>query len=342
MANTLSGFTLAQNGVTLANKALNALSSGAKDNADNILRYPLARLDNAADYLSIKVYQYILPAGQTQFRISDFAIEGSNLSVNFQAPNFSQILSRSKISPDYYITLPIPQSISDSTSVTWGEDTINPLEAAGVAIGSKALSGGPVEAGRKSIEALKSLGAKVDQNTLASMNTYIAAKAVAQLGGNVSAQGLLTRATGQVLNSNMELLFQGVNLRTFPFTFEFAPRNADEAYMVKRIIRTFKQSMSPKNGGAGSGTNTNLGLFISSPKVFQLEYRSGNGPHPFLNQFKPCALTDISVNYTGSNTYATYADGTPVHMTMSLTFKEINPVYFEDYDSGAGKQGVGY
>jgi hypothetical protein len=341
MANTLSGFTLAQNGVTLANKALNALSSGAKGNADNILRYPLARLDNAADYLSIKIFQYILPAGQTQFSLSSLSVGGSNLDVNIQAPNFSQILSRSKISPDYYITLPIPQSISDSTSVTWGEDNINPLEAAGVALGSEAI-GNPAEAGQKAIGALKSMGVKLDQNTIASLNTYIAAKAVSQLGGNVSAQGLVTRATGQVLNSNMELLFQNVNLRTFPFTFEFAPRNGDEAYMVKRIIRTFKQSMSPKNGGAGSGTNTNLGLFISSPKVFQLEYRSGNGPHPFLNQFKPCALSDMTVNYTGSNTYTTYADGTPVHMTMTLTFKEINPIYFEDYDTGAGKQGVGY
>lgn len=341
MANTLSGFTLAQNGVTLANKALNALSSGAKGNADNILRYPLARLDNAADYLSIKIYQYILPAGQTQFSLSNLAIEGSNLNVNFQAPNFSQILSRSRISPDYYITLPIPQSISDSTSVTWGEDNIGPVEAAGVAVGAAAIQN-PSEAGGKTIDALKSMGLKLDQNTIASINTYMAAKAVSQLGGNVSAQGLLTRATGQVLNSNLELLFQGVNLRTFPFTFEFAPRNTDEASMVKRIIRTFKQSMSPKNGGAGTGTNTNLGLFISSPKVFQLEYRSGNGPHPFLNQFKPCALSDMTVNYTGSNTYATYADGTPVHITMSLTFKEINPVYFEDYDTGAGTQGVGY
>ena len=100
--------------------------------------------------------------------------------------------------------------------------------------------------------------------------------------------------------------------------------------------------MSPRSGGAGSGTNTNAGLFVSSPKVFQLEYKSGNNSHPFLNVFKPCALSDISINYTGSNTYTTYADGTPVHITMSLTFKEINPVYFEDYNTEQGKKGVGY
>ena len=32
-----------------------------------------------------------------------------------------------------------------------------------------------------------------------------------------------------------------------------------------------------------------------------------------------------------STFYATYQDGTPVHIRMSLTLKEINPIYMEDY-----------
>ena len=218
---------------------------------------------------------------------------------------------------------------------------MNPLAVAGVGVAAGVLKD-PAGGVTAMMEAIKGTFKNIDQNTLTSLNTYVAAQAVSALGANVSAQGLLTRSTGQVLNSNLELLFQGVNLRSFPFTFEFAPRSEPEAYQVKQIIRTFKQSMSPRSGGAGSGTNTNAGLFVSSPKVFQLEYRSGNGPHPFLNVFKPCALGDISINYTGSNTYTTYADGTPVNITMSLTFKEINPVYFEDYNTEQGKKGVGY
>ena len=31
------------------------------------------------------------------------------------------------------------------------------------------------------------------------------------------------------------------------------------------------------------------------------------------NRFKIMALTGMAVNHTGSNTYATYDDGTPVH-----------------------------
>ena len=68
----------------------------------------------------------------------------------------------------------------------------------------------------------------------------------------------------------------------------------------------------------------------------------GSGKHPFLNSFKHCALASIQMNYTGSGTYATYDDGTPVHMNMGMTFQELNPIYAEDYDDANAGSGVGY
>ena len=50
----------------------------------------------------------------------------------------------------------------------------------------------------------------------------------------------------------------------------------------------------------------------------------------------------MSVNYTNAGTYATYSDGTPVSMRMDLTFKELNPVYFEDYENMDADGGVGF
>ena len=54
------------------------------------------------------------------------------------------------------------------------------------------------------------------------------------------------------------------------------------------------------------------------------------------------ALSNMAVNYTGAGTYATYDDTTPVHMKLSLSFQELNPVYAEDYEDDQGKIGVGY
>ena len=42
-------------------------------------------------------------------------------------------------------------------------------------------------------------------------------------------------------------------------------------------------------------------------------------------------FTGLNVNYTNAGTYTSYDDGTPVSIQMNLTFKELNPIYFEDY-----------
>ena len=117
------------------------------------------------------------------------------------------------------------------------------------------------------------------------------------------------------------------------------PRDDTEAENIRGMIKSFKKNMSPIGN---TGDN-----FLSTPNVFKLSYRKGNKPHPFLNRFKDCALTDMSVNYTGENVYATYHDGTPISMTMDLTFKELIPIYQADYKDGAdlvdeNYGGVGY
>ena len=159
--------------------------------------------------------------------------------------------------------------------------------------------------------------------------------AVNNFGANVSGESLLSRSEGKIINSNMELLFKGVQLRSFNFTFNMAPRDDQEAGSVKSIIRTFKKSMAAK-----TSSGTGAGLFIDSPNIFQLEYKSGNKKHPFLHSFKPCALVNMGVDYTGSGVYATYEDATPIHMKLTLSFQELNPVYFSDYTNS--DIGVGY
>ena len=95
--------------------------------------------------------------------------------------------------------------------------------------------------------------------------------------------------------------------------------------------------MAPKRGDNAFGMNG--GIFLNPPDLFLIRYLSNGKDHPFLNAFKPCALTNMSVNYTGAGTYATYGDSTPVNIKVSLMFKETNPVYAEDY---ANAPGVGF
>lgn len=305
-------------------------TSGAK----KTFRYPLKRLEETSDYLEIKIFDYA--AGE-------FKVETNPSRIT--SPTAQQRLKANKTNPKYYILLPIPQNISDNMSVTWGEDNINPLEAAGLGFAGDVQENGPVDAVQNAMNFLKSSGNKAinDPKIMKAIQAAISGTSVSALGGNVSAQGLISRTTGQVMNSNLELLFTGVNLRTFPFTFDLAPRSREEAQEVLQMIRVLKKTMTARNGSAGSGENSNVGLFINAPSIYQLTYKSGPRKHPFLNTFKPSALTDVTVNYTASGTYATYDDGTPVHMQLTLTFKELNPIYSEDYDSDPEAAfGVGY
>ena len=158
-----------------------------------------------------------------------------------------------------YIYLPIPQVITDNTSVSYAQDTLNPLQVVGLKAASGLISdpAGAVAAGANAAQKLIEGATALDGTTAKLINTALAGKAVNQLGGNVNATSLITRSTGQVLQSNMELLFDGPTLRSFPFVFDFTPRNYEEGQMVKKIIRTIKRAILPKNGDKG--------VFINSP-----------------------------------------------------------------------------
>ena len=287
------------------------------------LRYPNAQLKNDTDFLEIKVVKYEAP--------------GFNPD-SFQQKTSSDSLKNNIETPLAYIFLPIPENIQDSNAVDWGSNSLNGIAARAVGIGAKAIGqdgiGGAIgevfTGGANLIGGLKTAG--VDETKI---QNFFAAKAVGALGFNVDAKGVVSRSTGQVLNPNMELLFNNVTLRSFNFEFDLAPRDKTESETIKSMLRLFKKSMSAKKGGKG-------GLFISSPDVFKLCYKTGGKNHKFLHSFKPMALLNMSVNYTGSGTYATYDDTTPVHMKLSLSFQELNPVYSEDYDTEEGSLGVGY
>ena len=329
MADPTLGYSLAQQGTSLTatgtspsqpNPAANTTNPSQAAISPTSLRYPFKKLDKTDDYLKISIMDYQPPG---------FA-EG------FVQPTADQQYGNSTIKST--IILPIPQSIRSSNATSWSADTMGPLEVAALGVAGGVLEGKP-------LDAMKTLaGQTADALESATVQKAVKAKfaqaAVNQLlGQSGGGAGVLGRTTGAVFNQNVELLFQGVNLReSFAFSYDLVPRSQRESIEIKEIIRTFKKQMSGRRGGSGQGA----GIFIKAPSVFRLEYKSGNRNHPYLNRFKMCALTGMNVDYTGSGTYATYSDATPVHIKLDLTFQELTPIYAEDYDTTEGQQGTGY
>ena len=331
------------------------------------LSYPVARnnSEKTGDTLRIKCVEYLPPesgaglgvtvkgafystdGGQTKEVVtnsmrkdpkSKFYNTKPSISMNLEDAN-SRISRMQKTK--YYIELPIPQEVNDSNSVTWGEDKVNALELAALSVASSAMSGGIGDMAEAAVEALNT-GVSIPglgSDTQDAVRAAISGKALNALGSQVSAESVIARSTGQILNNNLELLFQGVNLRSFPFSITFSPRSPEESKVVKSIIKSLKMSMAPK---AGEFSESAQGIFLKSPDVFQLDYLRDGRNHPFLNSFKLAALTGMSVNYTNAGTYASYEDGTPVNIRMNLTFKELNPIYHEDYLQGPAGEGVGF
>ena len=310
------------------------------------MRYPLAMMDSSTDYLRIQIAEYQPPGvtlsgasakGEITIKEKDKVTkkQGDILNKDFNLTTGTTSNQKSLKKPKHTILLPIPKQLSDTTGVNWGDSTLNALEAFGLSTSQTTMEEGIIAGINKFASGAGSLkdALEGDSKLGQAIISALSAKAVGVLGGNVSGRQLISRATGQVFNPNLELLFDGVNIRSFPFSFEFFPRNPKEGEMVKRIIRTLKQSMLAKRDEGGGK------IFIKAPDIFQLTYMKGNQKHPFLNSFLPMALTNINISYTGSNTYSTFYDGTPTHMRMDLTFKELNPIYAEDY-KGVG--GVGY
>ena len=302
-----------------------------------ILRYPLAAIDKSQDMLLIRIYNNVTNQMGVDEVTETVKTEGKDRlqfkKLRSKTTQFNSEGAQKKLEENArYIYLPIPQAISDSITVGYAEDTLNPLQAIGLSLTTDTIREGPGAAAKKVTQMIKDASAGISDSNLRALETVLGGQAINQLGANVSPQSLITRSSGQILQSNLELLFSNVTLRTFPFVFDFTPRDPQEAQIVKDIIRTIKRATVPKRGN---------GLFINSPDLFQFQYISnGNNDHPFLNKFKVGVLENISVDYTASGTYATYSDKTPVHMRMSLTLKEINPVYAEDYDDEP--TGVGF
>ena len=291
-------------------------------------RYPLTKLESRDDYLKISFLEYFPPG----FSQSGFAAPSSDDTYDVGGGKSTKGLMGTAI-------LPIPDDIRTSNTAQWGASSLNPVQAAVLDLAQKGVEDiskiNIPNSIRKALDAAYSAsGQKFFQAAGISVAANILMGGKSDLGENLS------RYTGAIFNSNIELIFTSVNLREpFGFTFDIVPRSKKESDMVKSMIVAFKKHSAPKKNSTDVAAQ---GLFLRAPDVFKLEYMNGSQPHPYLNKFKICACNGVVVNYTGSGTYATYDDATPVHMQLTLSFQELTPIYAEDYDTSIGSEATGF
>lgn len=333
---------------------VNAGPLEGKSPDSNTERWPIDQIQNTTDYVFFQFGKYIPPFGQE-------AAEGLNFRGNDEIdppipPNrkrhgYDASIARMEVDETFNsIMLPIPQDLSNTLAAGWQGKAFTGMGRAAIA----AVAGGNnAFALQKAGDFSGNIKALQDSLTTNVLNL------VPGVGGALDVNDISGSARGVILNPNAELLYDSPELREIGMSFKMVPKNAEEAYTIRRICQTFRKAALPTWGAAGdddftfndnvtyeqNGDNSGATArgsegqisgenFIRVPSLCKFTFMKGSKPHGWISQFKPCAISNIVVNYTPDNTYATYNNGSPVATEIRLNFQETKLIFRDDVDKG--------
>ena len=155
------------------------------------------------------------------------------------------------------------------------------------------------------------------------------------IGAKIADKAGFAGATGVAVNNHMALVYKGpTDFRTHDFMFSFWPKDPSEADIVRGILNDFEQGMLPRVGGGQINSRRLSAPFFHAPRHYKLKFckggRSSGNVNPYLFQIKTSVITSMQVNHDPEGIVSFHPDGSPVHTTLTLSFKEIELVTSED------------
>ena len=316
-----------------------------------VLQYPIDLDTNIQDYFEMQIFKY-RPANRMP-NLNESRMDLGNRSSNSNRRGNRQNQRLQELRST--IQLPIPNSVKDTNKVEWGPGEMSSVAggilgpiAQGLILSntdpddktmenaSKLNDTNGVETFMKSVgDAFDGVGTALSNKAVRRRSLLTAInKATSMMGLEIDVNQVFTRS-GAVENTNLELLIGGPTLRSFNFTIRFTPRSPEESQKVRMIIRALKQESAIKYGQSMGTENTSRNYLLGTPCVFKLRYIKARTQKDIkgLNKFKTCALTNMSVDYTGeTGRFAAYEeDSQSVSTILNLSFTELLPVYDTDY-----------
>ena len=323
-------------------------------NDTNSLRYPTNQggITNDHDYVTFQFYKYTPPfrkrkpirsGGQTESYTKrrgtaykkEIIVDQYDYNQAAGKGEQSQYTNSNGMAP---IILYMPEDISTGFRSNWtgkayGNFASDALKAAGGDTFGDKLTG--------SAQAIT----KAIDRSIPIQGAMAIRKALQKIGGDqISNDDVFGGVSGAILNPNVELMYGGTDLRNFTLNFKLVPRDATESSTIKQICNQFKRAMLPKLdpgdvfGGTSPGTFKG---FIGVPDLCRVAFMKGSSEHEGLPRFKMCAITQVDVNYTPDGAYATYFDGQPVAIQLSISFQETKMVFAEEIGGvNNGSEGI--
>ena len=322
----------------------------------NSYRWPLDMIDDSTDWVLFQFGKYPKPFGRDVRDLTKIeenkwkGLQAGRNQYNLDMYNNSVAALKSQ-GPS--IMLPVPQDVANEIQQTWQGKQFTAMGRAAV---SAAAAGQFANAGTVLKDVAGNLVGLQKSLTKLALNT------IPGVGGNISFNDIAGSTRGIVINPNAELLYDSPQMREVGMVFKMVASNKAESEQIYKICQTFRRNASPEYGGtdnadsdewkrtkqtllggdATKGVNGdeniwgNMNNFIRVPNLCKFTFMKGHNVHPWLVQFKPCAISNVEVNYTPDGTYTTHPDGAPVSVEIRLSFMETKVVFAQEINEQIG------
>lgn len=304
------------------------LSSGVGVSTGAGYRYPRdARYSAKTHYTRFDFYDY-KPAFATAPGLGLTPSTSTADVANYNA-SVTQLTPASGFQSIY---LYMPEDVSSDYGASWGGRSFSNIGAGILKTIGPTL--GNADVGASALNLINQVKEKAEGfgPGIAAAGLATALNTIPGAGGGVTIDDVLAGSRGVVVNPNAELMFQNAEMRTFSLSFKMVPRNATEANEIQKILYQFKKASLPTFGGQGilGATSDN---FIGVPKIVDVNFMIGGDINQYVSQYKPCAITNVKINYTPDGTYAVYEGGQPVAIGLDISFSELKLVFADEIRS---------
>ena len=207
------------------------------------------------------------------------------------------------------IQLPLPLNLSSSTGANWQQEQVGMIK-------------GQLMHNKDTTDAL--MGATSFKDALSILDKRMSS-AITET--TEDARALIARASQSksklgsakvVLNPRNEMLFNGMQFKTYSFTFMLVPYEQADSDKIQRAIREIQKAAAPDLRGEK--------VFMSYPETWFVTFMagSGNSGNNYLMKLNECCCTNIEVNYTPHGSSANmHENNAPLAVELSLNFTEI-------------------
>ena len=246
-----------------------------------------------------------------------------SMSFDFHEYKRRSIFDQPYMKKDSIIRLPVAKSIQDRFAAKWDAEKADPMTGAVIesvlesAQNGSSLTAESLITGFGSAAAATAQGASLNvlkEDTLPGLNKV--------LRSDIKLEQIF-QPLGLAINPFLTVMFKEPTFKTHEFSWNLLAKDPEESRIITSIVNEFKWHMLPDIATNSSGT------LLNYPSMVQVSFYSNDD---FLYRFKPCAITDFSINYAPASTPSFFKGSQNVPTEVKITLKLMEIEYWTKLD----------